>query len=664
MAASSGNSSSLHQRLLQDISELQTKPYPNIDLHIRENDFHNACLVLTVEYYGPLHLTVHFTTDYPLSPPTIRMDSDIRHPNIFGTYICASILNTVEGYTPAYTLRGIAIQLLSFFSSDSIEQSGGGYNIDLSTYREGHKQNSRPYLCQSCDFGRPTFKLADVSSAASEASTSHGLAPRILPTDIGSRAGNKTIEKSLTAVGPASFDTQNCKLPETVPPAKGIIDAKLPDEILLLFCEKLETDDLLAFAKAWERVGYVMMTFDVIRTKELQCFCLKKDYTSSKLGVGVSVGGRRTMGFFESEFDLLSEEGFKTHGIRRSVQGVPFQHWLPLPISQGHWRKIRQDAHESLSSLSTGVDRGSDAQVETIYHFMNDVVVKLNHQASTAASRAQYYHDGEVPKSSLTHASEKAIESYFHLFHLLLCLATEQPGIVRLSNERLDKFVRGGTSKTDCPNLGHLLVAMLISDVEMTPEIMKTIIKETITRNVVWMLDKRGANMPELSYIEPNEGSNYRLQQTFQASKTSYRLLMFLNLFRKTAVGHPRKPLTQLRDEAFIRHGAPPMGSAKGLADSIKRIHEVESFPAFFRAMDLETPQEAQFTAFLKSTIVESVKKGYSSMPITQGQALSLRQIKDPGIGIAVPGIIPARVNIEWMTFFPAKNRGRNNRRT
>jgi hypothetical protein len=25
------------------------------------------------------------------------MDSDIKHPNIFGNYICASILNTEEG---------------------------------------------------------------------------------------------------------------------------------------------------------------------------------------------------------------------------------------------------------------------------------------------------------------------------------------------------------------------------------------------------------------------------------------------------------------------------------------------------------------------------------------------------------------------------------------
>lgn len=81
-----------------------------------------------------------------------------------------------------------------------------------------------------------------------------------------------------------------------------------------------------------------------------------------------------------------------------------------------------------------------------------------------------------------------------------------------------------------------------------------------VIRNVVWMLDPNGSNMPELAYLEPSEVSEYRLRETFQASKTSYRLLMFLRLFQQTAIGSPRKPLAVLRDEAFDRHGAPPRG--------------------------------------------------------------------------------------------------------
>jgi len=64
----------LKQRLMQDIAELQDKPYPNIALHIQDEDLTQACLILTVEQYGSMHLTVEFPSNYPLSPPRIQMN--------------------------------------------------------------------------------------------------------------------------------------------------------------------------------------------------------------------------------------------------------------------------------------------------------------------------------------------------------------------------------------------------------------------------------------------------------------------------------------------------------------------------------------------------------------------------------------------------------------
>ena len=75
-------------------------------------------------------------------------------------------------------------------------------------------------------------------------------------------------------------------------------------------------------------------------------------------------------------------------------------------------------------------------------------------------------YDRETPQSTLKYASEKAIESYFHLFHLLLCLAT--PAVVRSASSTIEAFLSRKTSKTACPNLGHLLIAVLISDSEIT----------------------------------------------------------------------------------------------------------------------------------------------------------------------------------------------------
>jgi hypothetical protein len=322
----------------------------------------------------------------------------------------------------------------------------------------------------------------------------------------------------------------------------------------------------------------------------------------------------------------------------------------------------------SLSSISSAANLGAVPPVEVIYHFMNDIVVKLNTQTSEATTRSPYYPYEEMSTGTMNRASEKAIESYFHCFHLLLCMATTQPAIVQSANALLRGFGQGKSSKTECPNLGTLLVAALVSDVEMSDGMIKSIIKETITRNVVWMLDSKGANMPELAYLEPSAVSHYRLQKTFEASKTSYRLLMFLNLFRKTAVGNPRKPLTQLRDEAFERHGAPPRGAAKGLAQSIKRIGTISDFPQFLVAMDVGQVSATWFTNFLRECVEASVKKGYSRMPFSQGHALALRQRKEPGVEVTEGVYALDNVDISRASFFLGKtgaqvNRGNGRRR-
>jgi ubiquitin-protein ligase len=672
----------LRQRLLQDIAELQTKPYPNISLHVQDEDITKACLVLNAKGYGPMHLTMEFCHDYPLSPPKVRMDSYIFHPNIFGTYICASILNTTEGYTPAYTLKGIAIQLLSFFSSDKIEQSGGGYFRDLGKYRNTQSYLIKPsHLCNKCRFGIQGTSTVSSGAMNLTASPRAAYLPLSSGPDVETQWPTPQLSASLAkgSTSPGSSQSKSTKpfqnlahIPESVlrkfsrgtkskevahaqalsltnsrpKVTKGIANAAFPDEILLLICEKLDTEDLMVFAEAWSKIGKIITTYDVIRTRELQCFCLKKDYMATKLGVGVSVD----RGAFQSEFDLLSQEGFETHRIRRSVQGVSFQHWLPLPISQGHWRKVKDETFGYLNILSRAGKIEQPEWEKVIYHFMNDIVVKLNQQTSI---HEPYYIHEETAKSTLTHASEKAIESYFHLFHLLLCLATAQPSIVASANGMLRRFLHGETSKASCPNLGHLLVAALISDVEMTETVIKAIIKETVTRNVVWMLDQKGSDMADLAYLEPSAVSLYRCKKTFEAGKTSYRLLMFLSLFQRTAVGSPRKPLTQLRDEAFERHGAPPRGAAKGLAESIKRIHQVETFPDFLLAMCVRNiPTAASFTTFLRGCVEDSVRKGYSKMPLTQGEALTLRMKKEPGVEVA-SGVYPEHVNMLGKTFFP-----------
>jgi ubiquitin-protein ligase len=406
---------SLRVRLLRDIAELQTKPYPNITLHVHDEDIEEACLILTSEGYGPMHLTIEFPPDYPIAPPEIKMDSDVFHPNVEKSYICASILMTEEGYTPAYTLKGIAIQLLSFFSSDRIEQVGGQFSIDLAAFKETHSNQvfGPTHCCTSCGFGMGSIGATRVRKASvvlsgtiSEAPSSPQLSKISVldSTPATSVSGDevsgtyrwedmdrKIIPKLETAISLLDLDNDEPKpqeafleamtspasasIPVSSVPArrlKGLQRTDLPDEVILVICDMLETEDLLLLGEAWDRVQFIMTEYDLLRIRQLQCFCFRTDFEESKLGVGVNATfSESRQGFFESEFDLLSEEGYHVYGIRRSVQGVEFEHWLPLPISEDHWEWVKYDVEETLWDMSINAKLGAVPAIQVIIHFMS-----------------------------------------------------------------------------------------------------------------------------------------------------------------------------------------------------------------------------------------------------------------------------------------------------
>lgn len=427
---------------------------------------------------------------------------------------------------------------------------------------------------------------------------------------------------------------------------------QLPNEIIMAILEELDTGSLMGAAKASNKIGELIKSYDFIRLCELQCFCLKESFMKLQLGVGVSCCWTGRQESLSSEFDLLSLEAFQHHRVRRSIQGLPFQHWLPLPLSRRHWNSVKPLVGPSLKKLASAAQFPRGPDVNVLYTFMNNIVVKLSTELEGKwTGRCSVM-------STLRHASEKAIESYFGLFHLLLCLAVAQPDIVKEANDRVERFQKGYTSKETCPNLGHLLTLTLISDQALTPSLSLAIIHEAVIRNVVWMLDSKGANMPELSYLEPNPISEYRLQRTFEASKTSYRILMFQALFAKIA--RPAKTsISTICDDIFDRHGAPPRGTAETLAKAVRHLRNINSFPEFFAVMGVEYDRDSNaFPSFLKESITLSVKKGYSKMALKQDKALGLRMLKEPGVERA-KGVGPDQTYAAGerigLSFFPNK---------
>ncbi|KAH7071732.1 hypothetical protein FB567DRAFT_554376 [Paraphoma chrysanthemicola] len=596
----------LERRLLSDIQEIQQDPYPNVHLHFEDANIRKACLIITPEDDDPLHLSMEFHNNYPLSAPTVTIQSRIQHPNVFGDYICATMLNTEEGWTPAYTLKGIVVQLLSFFCSDSLEQDHGGGAVNLAAYRNRITEQRRRYgehfkqpdsfSCSVCGFGPswtpPGTEDMDIDQTVA---TPQG------PHSVNYLVHKKVVSKLFT----------------------------LPDEVVLLLLAELETRDILALADAIPSIKSMVYSYDFIRVRELQCFCLKESFMDTKLGIGVAVvGGRRPT--FRSEFDLLSQEAFFQHGVHRSIQGVSFDKWLPLPLSRRHWNQVKTNATACLKVIHDFAKMQSKepGHVDVLYNFMNNIVVQFSADAEKGYNRPD-------SRSTLSHASEKAVEAYFGLFHLLLCLATEDVTIVTGANRMVQRFTAGPRSKTHFPDLGHVLVGALVSDAGLTEGLTFLVIKEAILRNVVWMLDTKGAGYAELAYLEPTNVSDYRLVNTFAASPTSYRLLMFLKLF-SSAARPPKKTLVELREALFDTHGAPPPGMSAVMAQRIRKIRDIDNFPAFLAAMGIkDMPNKAEFTSFLRRTITDSVSAGYSCMPMSQSKLYMIRKVRERSVEIA-----------------------------
>ncbi|KAF2442791.1 hypothetical protein P171DRAFT_433190 [Karstenula rhodostoma CBS 690.94] len=588
----------LRRRLLADIAEVQQHPYPNVHLYLNNEDITHACLVLTPPEEKPLHLEIQFPDDYPIRAPTVTIQSSVDHPNIFGSYVCATILNTDEGWTPAYTLKGILIQLLSFFSSDIIEQDHGGEVVDLASYR-AQMRAARETYHQHHAGGR------DWVSTWSYECYCCGF----------NKSWNNSMPKarSREVQAPRNMDSpERSKLFE------------LPDEVILNLLSYMDTTDVYSFADAIPTIKHMLTSYDFIRIRELQCFCLKKSFLTAKLGIGVSItGGRKPV--FRSEFDLLSSEAYNLFNVRKSIQGVSFDKWLPIPLSRRHWKTVHQNAGYALEGLRGAAKLQETDKVAVLYHFMNTIVVQFSKDAARSWEKPD-------ARSTLSHASEKAVEAYFALFHLLLCFATENPGTVNKANRMVARFLAGPRTKTHFPDLGQLLVAALISDTGLTQELTFQIIKEAVLRNVVWMLDTKGAAMAELAYLEPTSVSDYRLQNTFEASRTSYRLLMFLKLFSSIA-RTPGRTLVQLREELFDTHSAPPPGVSAIMAQRIRAIQAIDSFPKFLTVMGItQMPPRSEFTAFLRRTIGESIGAGYSRMPMTQSQLYMIRRMWEPTV--------------------------------
>lgn len=586
------------RRLARDIAEMVNDPYPNTKLIPNEQSLDEACLILNTGT-RLVHLTLEFGDNYPRAPPRALLR---RIPIQYLYSECSLLLqNTNSASTQAYTIKTLAIHLLSILDRETelmFASSPPGNDVGLPV-------DWRQHLCNRCrqrppwpvlfDYAYQWMDADDINLDADESSPPQ-------PTGVRGSAEPKTIQD-------------------------------LPNEALNQILEYLEVQDIVRFGQAWDRIDNIVEDNVVIRDRELQCFLTREHFTNSRLGIGLSDDGAGPFEL-ESEFDLLSLAAFRDLRVRTSAYGFKFDNWLPLPLSEKHWDQVKGDALETLGRLAKTVysvflhSLRSDS-MDVLIAFMNDHVVKLftnveRRPAHRGASRGRAQGRGEV--TGRLQASEKGIEGLFSLFHLLLCLAVDNPEYVSKANEMVTSFQTGSTPTQDMPSPGRILMALLISSVETDDNFMINAVAETIKRNVPALLTRH----PELLYMEPSgAASAYRLHHTFMGSRASYRALMFVDLFQRTVRPSANgTTLTQARDALFRRHGFAPSTTLAFLATEARRILAVDSFAGFLEYLGVvQVPSARLLSAGLRVAVRESSGWDHTAAwPLGQDDALVLRR--------------------------------------
>lgn len=336
---------------------------------------------------------------------------------------------------------------------------------------------------------------------------------------------------------------------------------------------------------------------------QLCCFYTKAKADSEVLGFGISVEYHDDGNIKEvtTELDVISQQAYFDHKVRRGAWGGEFQYFLPLVLDGQHAQRALPTLKCALACLvrrraSTSNDFQPWMALAVIPQVMNSFVVSL--------MREDEGEEDAVPR----HASERALLGYCSFHHMLLALQARYPEIRQVANLKLREFIQGRRSKDYVPDLGQLLVYMTVTEDVAWADLVPAVLHESQVRGVRWLL----RDMP---YLEGSVDKNVRLQKTFQGRMTSLRLLMFQAYFLCNVARPSGESLSASLSRYNCQFGQATEPQSEGLMRACRGILKVRSWSEFYAAMGFEAPSDAELAQGLCDAVVESRELGYHGLP-------------------------------------------------
>jgi len=405
-------------------------------------------------------------------------------------------------------------------------------------------------------------------------------------------------------IGQPSTSSQESFIDKAVVSKEQYKLMQLPNEMLLYIFGFLSVAEL----KKVERVSNVFRS--VAENKlltigsELVCFHSKVPYWEDTLGIGLDISinpHTHTISAINTPLDMLSHDVFLKEGVRKSVWGHTFQHWIPVFINKGHgnmklFEKCVQKVYANTPTKSLPVP---DQCLNLMCTLMNTMIVEM--------------------MKGISHASIKALYGYCYFHRWLIEIVEQNPTKLRDIQLQVSNFINRESCRTkaNCPNIGEFLPLLsVLGPSGLTWDSVKSgVVHETSVRNALWCVKKN----PRLARTFPND-SSYRLKDSWEANAVSCKLIMFHVFFLRNVIEleHKGRSLQEIARLYDVNFGCPPKSqvTGKSLEDVLQReifkIQKVSSFKSYFAYIGVTNlNSDEDIAEYLRGCMRTSEFRGY-----------------------------------------------------
>ena len=337
---------------------------------------------------------------------------------------------------------------------------------------------------------------------------------------------------------------------------------------------------------------------EVLSTKaQLFCFHTRKTFEEDILGIPISYERNprtKKIQYISTTLDLLSREGFYEDVVRKSVWKRPFTHWLPLYITDHHANLSWKYIQSSMAKLCDAKEFKPWMVLDVLPKLMNTMVVSV--------------------MSGETHASIVAIEGYCAFHHLLLKMIKKFPELSKRIDSTIRNFIKDENARTknNTPSLGDFIPLLTVSEQFSWFDVRSAYVQENFDRNALWVIKKYPAlQNVDRSYSSQSHVNQSRLNNTFDANRTSVRLLMFHVYFLTNIARPDGRSLNEVTSNYDLFFGRPTTQMKEDLQAHCKRVLAVQNWPDFFRLIGMKVPSPQNVTFVLNQAVVNSKRKGY-----------------------------------------------------